>query len=125
MNHEERRQAGLLAVRRVREQYDVAFHRPRCSDCRFGPVRAGDRDRCEHFTHWEISPDRRLRIPVTTEQARSESGLCGPDALLFEPYGRFRRIARWLARQKPQDAVGIVFLATIAVLTLIFALAGY
>jgi hypothetical protein len=98
----------MLEVRRVQAEREIAF-RPQCQDCRFGPVRASDPDRCEHFAHWRISPDRRLSIKVTTGEARSESGLCGPDAVLFSPYAKWRLVPRWLARMDPQSSVMIAF----------------
>lgn len=99
MDFEERRAAGLAEVARVQREREIAF-RPRCSDCRFGPLE-GTEGKCEHFAHWRISPDRRLSIPVSTTQARSEGGLCGPEAMLFAPYGFFRRIARRARRYNP------------------------
>lgn len=115
VNDEQRRLAVISQVRRVRTEREAAFAPAplRCQDCRFGPLRSSSPDRCEHFAHWHISPDRKLRIPVTTEQARSGSGLCGPDALLFEPYG-WRIVPRWLARQNPEDAVWYVLGSVVA-----------
>src|SRR5437868_6981997 len=100
MDAEQRRLAGIAEIRRVQAEREVAFY-PLCSDCRFGPFRSTDRDRCEHFAHWQISPDRRLSIPVTTGEARSVEGLCGPEATLFAPYRRMRRVARWFGRRDP------------------------
>jgi hypothetical protein len=121
MKLDERRLAAANALRRVRAEREIAF-RPLCRDCRFGPVRETDPDKCEHFAHWRISPDRRLRIAVTTAHARSESGLCGPEALMFEPYRRWRRVAQWLARRKPADASGYIWLGIIGAGTAIVAL---
>lgn len=118
MDVDDRRRATMLEVQRVQAEREIAF-RPKCQDCRFGPVRPTDADKCEHFAHWRISPDRRLSIPVTTGQARSETGLCGPEALLFSPYRWWRRLPRKLARMKPEDAVWVVFFGIIAALTLI------
>ena len=97
----------MLEVRRVQAEREIAF-RPLCTDCRFGPVRAGDPDKCEHFAHWRISPDRRLRIDVTTGQARSVDGLCGPDAVLFEKPSQARAVARWLVNRP--DFIGPIYM---------------
>lgn len=107
MNVDDRRRAAALAVRRVQAEREIAF-RPLCQDCRFGPVREGDPDKCEHFAHWKISPDRRLSIPVTTGEARSESGLCGPEAVLFEKPSQGRAAVRWLVRRP--DIVGPIYM---------------
>lgn len=117
MQADDRRRAAMLEVRRVQAERELAFA-SRCQDCRFGPVRAGDPDKCEHFAHWRISPDRRLSIPVTTGQARSEKGLCGPMAELFEPYSRWRLVPRWLARIGPRDSVMIALYTVLGVLAL-------
>jgi hypothetical protein len=99
MTPDQRRHAIIEQLRRVRRERKVAFEPreasepvPGCSDCRFGPL--DRRNICEHFAHWNISPDKRLKINVTTTQARSDDGLCGPDAMLFEPYRGWRKLAR-------------------------------
>lgn len=125
MSPDERRQAAADQLRRVDRELALAetvAARPLCSDCRFGPMRPTDRDRCEHFAHWEISPDRKLRIPVTTEQARSVDGLCGPEALLFSPYKWWRLAPRWLARQKPETTAWVLMLAILGVIMLLAVL---
>jgi hypothetical protein len=108
MDFEERRAAGLAEVARAQREREIAF-RPRCSDCRFGPL-DGSEGKCEHFVHWHISPERRLSIPVSTKQARSANGLCGPKALLFAPYGPARRLAR---RARKYDPATIFLFAVI------------
>ena len=112
MTPEDRRKAAIVATRRVQLEREVAF-RPRCRDCRFGPIKS-DEGRCEHFVHWRISPDRRLSIPETTTQARSESGLCGPEATLFAPFRGWRRVARSLSLYKG-EATDFVPLACLAI----------
>lgn len=129
MDSEARKAAALVAIKRVQAQRVLAFSQEpetetvlRCSDCRFGPVRHNDRDRCEHFVHWQIDPDRKLRIPVTTGQARSPDGLCGPEALLFSPYKWWRLAPRWLARQKPETAAWVLLIAIVTAIALILGL---
>lgn len=73
-----------------------------CSGCRFGPLDGTGAGICEHFAHWEIEANvltgkRSGRVLVSTMKARSESGLCGPEGLLFEPYTRGGRVARFYA----------------------------
>ncbi len=73
-----------------------------CSDCRFGPLNGTGAGICEHYAHWQITANvldgkRRGKALVSTMKARSESGLCGPEGLLFEPYTRVGKIARLYA----------------------------
>ena len=115
MDSDERRLAAATALARVRADREVAF-RPLCRDCRFGPVRSTDPDKCEHFAHWNIQGDpvsgnRSLSITTTTAAARNENGLCGPEGLLFAPYTRRQRVARWLARMAPDNLATVIFWA--------------
>lgn len=124
MRTDERRLAAANQLRRVNRELALAEEiaaRPKCSNCRFGPVRATDPDKCEHFAHWHISQDKRLSIPVTTAQARSEDGLCGPEGELFQPYSWWRKGAKWAQARDPVALVMIPLIVVGTVLGAIFS----
>lgn len=96
-----------------------------CASCRFGPIDGSGRGKCEHFAHWDISHEplsgrTSLRIPVMTAEARSEAGLCGPEGLLFEPYGWWRGALRQISR----EPLWIYIFCFVAVFAVIFAAVG-
>jgi hypothetical protein len=76
---------------------------PSCNQCIFGPINDTGKGPCDHIAHWERRRDFVqgkwvARNEVTTDEARGEDGLCGPEGLLFQPYSFGARIARHLAR---------------------------
>jgi hypothetical protein len=126
MDDEQRVVAVHAAMDQLKKTYVVADRL--CTKCVFGPIKGGE-GRCEHFAHWQISHDpvvgeKRLRIPVTAREARSEDGLCGPNGMLFEPYKGFRRVALWLARKDMERAGHIIYWSMLAAVAIIASLMG-
>lgn len=75
---------------------------PSCRDCIFGPINGTGHGDCDHVAHLErrhdpVSGEWVESVAVTTGDARSEAGLCGPEGLLFQPYTPLRRIPKYLA----------------------------
>jgi hypothetical protein len=75
---------------------------PSCVFCVYGPKRA-ERVRkatCHHPLFWQMKGDPTAdtysaESLISTATARSEGGLCGPEAELFEPRRALSRV--WLA----------------------------
>ena len=101
----------IETVRKVLRQIQLDERRaqdagPSCSLCIFGPINDSGVGFCDHIVHWQRhhDPVRGKWLGarhVTTAEARSEEGLCGPEALLFQPYSLGRRIARRLSLTDP------------------------
>ena len=112
-----------LAVRAQLEQLKTVEPGPPCTRCIYGPINDTGVGKCDHIVHWQIQHDplsgkRRGRLAVTTEEARSADGLCGPEGLLFEPYPPFRRVARWLASLQDM-AIFVAFWAILGLFMLV------
>jgi hypothetical protein len=63
---------------------------PACHFCIHGPENGAAKGICGHPIHHEAKADAvtggfSTKSLVSTLKARSESGLCGPEGLLFEP----------------------------------------
>lgn len=79
---------------------------PSCAKCIFGPLNDTGEGKCDHLVHWQRRHDPVLgkwkgRLEVTTSEARSPNGLCGPEGLLFQPYTLPRTAARWFHKHGP------------------------
>lgn len=91
-----------IAVRRTlgekRERLADVGVGPACRGCRYGyGVEDGI---CEHLIHSEGSPSPvdgqpLIRSKVSVTEARSIDGLCGPEALLFEPASPLTKLSGW------------------------------
>lgn len=76
---------------------------PSCRSCIFGPINDTGQGKCDHIAHWNrrwdaVAGKWAARNEVTTADARAPDGLCGPEALLFQPYSVPRLVAKWLSR---------------------------
>lgn len=80
---------------------------PSCKSCVHGPIGTGGIGSCDHPVHWRLRHDPVTgkligRIDeISTDKARSEGGLCGPEALLFDERRPGERAARWVAEHDP------------------------
>lgn len=102
-------EARITAVRRrlrelQTEEATVERKGRPCTECIFGPINDNGRGRCDHIVHWQRRHDTlngrwKGRLEVTTAEARSEDGLCGPEGLLFQPYSLKGRAFRWLSQR--------------------------
>lgn len=126
MDAEQRAVAVKARMNELKAQH-LPLTRP-CSECRFGPIDGSGLGVCEHYANWEISVDpvtgkRRGRVAVTTTEARSVDGLCGPEGLLFESYG-LRKVIRWLHLQGGLGAAIFLFAVSMGALLLAAAIFG-
>lgn len=79
---------------------------PSCGACIFGPINDDGHGKCDHIVHWNrkwhpVSNKWIASNNVTTAEARAESGLCGPEALLFQSYSFKGNIFKRLAKTNP------------------------
>ena len=73
---------------------------PPCRDCRYISLTG----RCSNPAYYRqtfepSSGAYSVEHVASVEVARAPDGLCGPEALLWEPQGRFRAIANTVGRQ--------------------------
>lgn len=107
METQQRGAAVRSRLREIKIAEDAAEQSgPPCSQCIFGPLDGDPKGKCDHIAHWERRHDPVIGkwkgwLAVTVADARSPDGLCGPEALLFEPYTLPQKAARWLARNGP------------------------
>ena len=92
---------------------------PPCRDCRYISLTG----RCSNPAYYRqifepSSGSYSVENGATVEAARANEGLCGPEALLWEPQGRIRSLANSLGRQ--MDAHPFLTLAAFASLLLLF-----
>lgn len=73
---------------------------PPCRDCKFITLTG----RCSNPAYYRqdfepSSGDYKVRCDTPVTEARSEGGLCGPEALLWEPQDKVRAILSGIGRQ--------------------------
>jgi hypothetical protein len=107
MIQSERIQAVRKRLQEMKSDEDAAkASGPPCSECVYGPINDTGEGLCDYIAHWDrrwdpVAGKWRGSLKTTTREARSETGLCGPEGLLWEPYTPARKVARWLARNGP------------------------
>lgn len=96
---------------------------PPCTACIFGPIKKEKNGvgLCDHVAHWEkrhdpVSGKWKASLNVTTVEARSPEGLCGPEGLLFQPYRFPRNIAKWLADPNHAFALPLFIVVVLSLL---------
>ncbi|MDQ3483429.1 MAG: hypothetical protein M3448_08515 [Pseudomonadota bacterium] len=110
METQERIERARTAVMALRDQWDAAERvaGPPCSECRHrlnlpkSPV-------CQHlafryFEHHPATGEKKLIGQRAITEARSDTGLCGPEALLFDEVGVDVHIARFIWRRRLEGA---------------------
>lgn len=84
--------ARIAEVSEAARRYGEAG--PSCFDCAHRSL-----GRCGNIAYAEqrfepATGKHVLEYPITKERARAEDGLCGPEALLFEPLPRHRAVLK-------------------------------
>jgi hypothetical protein len=98
---EERRETiQRLAAERRQEAVRLRSQGPSCLYCVHGPDKPG-KGTCNHPLFWQMNGNPAAgsfsaRSLISTGTARAESGLCGPEAELFEPRNVASRVWRSL-----------------------------